>query len=84
MRHKIEVFTAGCPLCKETLKLLRETTCSECTIIEYNIREKCESKICLEKAREYSIKTVPTIIIDEKKIIEGKPSLQQFKETISL
>jgi glutaredoxin len=82
MKHKIEVFTSGCPLCKEALKLVRENVCSKCTVIEYNIREKCKTGVCLKKAREYGIKAVPTIIIDRKNIIEGKPSIQQFKEII--
>lgn len=84
MAHKIEVFTAGCSLCKETLKLIKETVCGECTITEYNIKAQCKSKICLRKMKEYGIKAVPTIIIDEKEIIEGKPSPQRIKKAISL
>jgi hypothetical protein len=26
-KRKIEVFTAGCPLCDETVKLVRELAC---------------------------------------------------------
>ena len=84
MKHKIEVFTADCPLCGETLKSIKETMCSECTVTEYNIREQCESKICLEKMKEYGITAVPTIVIDEREIIEGKPSSQRIKKALGL
>lgn len=84
MEHKIEVFTAGCDLCKETLEVIRKTACSECTITEYNIREKCESEICIKKAKEYNVKAVPTIVIDEKTLIEGKPTIRQIKEALSI
>jgi alkyl hydroperoxide reductase subunit AhpF len=80
--HKIEVFTAGCHLCEETLKAVREAVCEECTIIEYNIREKCESEICLEKAREYGIKAVPTVVIDGKIVLQGRQTVQQIKEAL--
>ena len=83
-KHKIEVFTAGCDLCKETMEMIRKTACSECTITEYNIREKCESEVCIRKAEEYGVKAVPTLIIDGKITIEGKPTISQIKEALKL
>lgn len=84
MKHKIEVFTAGCDLCKETMEVIQKAACSECAITEYNIRKKCESEICLRKAEEYGIKAVPTLIIDRNIIIEGKPTISQIKEALKL
>jgi len=84
MGHKIEVFTAGCDLCKETMEVIRKTACSECTITEYNIREKCESEICVKKAKEYGVKAVPTIVIDGKITVEGRPTIRQIKEALGL
>jgi len=82
--HNIEVFTAGCHLCKETMEIVQKAKCSECTMTEYNILEKCESEICLKKAKEYGIKTVPTIVIDRKIAIEGKPTTRQVKDALGL
>jgi len=84
MGHNIEVFTSGCYLCKETMQIIQNAKCSECTVTEYNIREKCESEICLEKAKEYRIKAVPTIVVDGKIVIEGKPTPRQVREALGL
>lgn len=84
MGHKIEVFTAGCHLCTETMEMIQQAKCGECTVTEYDIREKCESEICLKKAKEYGIKAVPTIVVDGKIAIEGKPTTKQVKDALEL
>lgn len=84
MGHNIEVFTSGCHLCKETMEIVQKAKCNECTVTEYNILEKCESEICLKKAKEYRIKAVPTIVVDRKIAIEGKPALRQVREALGL
>lgn len=84
MGHNIEVFTSGCHLCKETMEIVQEAKCSECVVTEYNIREKCESEICLKKAEEYGIRAVPTIVVDKKVAIEGKPTISQVKDALGL
>lgn len=84
MGHKIEVFTAGCHLCNETMEIVHKTKCGGCTVNEYNIREKCESRICLKKAEEYGIKSVPTIVVDRKIAVEGKPTIKQVKDALGL
>jgi len=84
MGHNIEVFTAGCDLCKKTMEVIQGATCSECTITEYDIREKCENETCVRKAKEYGVKAVPTIVIDGKITIEGRPTIHQIKEELGL
>lgn len=71
----IEVFTADCPLCKETLHLLRQEACTECEIIE----RRCSGDECCESAKGYGIKAVPTIAVDGKIRFVGKPSLPEVK-----
>lgn len=77
--HKIEVFTAGCPLCLDTMKMIKEATkeCG-CEVIEY----RCSGTECCEEAKSYGIKAVPSIAIDGKLVIEGKPTLDQLKNYI--
>ncbi|MCW3986350.1 MAG: thioredoxin family protein [Candidatus Bathyarchaeota archaeon] len=84
MGHSIEVFTAGCHLCDETIEIVQNTKCNECIVSEYNILEKCESEICLQKAKEYGIKAVPTIVVDGKIAIVGKPTVRQVKDALGL
>jgi protein-disulfide isomerase len=76
MGKRIEVFTADCPLCKDTLELIKKEACSECEIIE----RKCSGDECCSPAKDYGIKAVPTVVVDGKVAIVGKPSLEQVKE----
>lgn len=73
--RKIEVFTADCPLCKETLRLIKQEACPECEIIE----QRCSGKECCEPAKGYGIKAVPTIVVDGEVRFIGKPSLVEVK-----
>lgn len=75
MGKRIEIFTAGCPLCKDTLELIKKEACSECEIIE----RKCSGDECCPPAKDYGIKAVPTVVVDGKVAIVGKPTLEQAK-----
>ncbi len=63
-KRLVEVFTAGCPLCDETVKLVREVACENCEIQVYDLRQGCATNECLEKASQYGIKRVPAVVID--------------------
>lgn len=75
MKRTIEVFTADCPLCKETLQLVRQEACSECKIVE----RRCSGSECCPPAKDYGIKAVPTIVVDGKIKFVGKPTLAEVK-----
>lgn len=79
MAHKIEVFTAGCPLCKDTLSAVKEATkeCG-CEVIE----RRCEGTECCDPAKGYDIKAVPTIVVDGKIVHTGKISAEEFNQFI--
>jgi hypothetical protein len=79
----IEVFTAGCYLCDETMQIVREAKCEDCTITEHNLSKDCQCG-CLEKSKKYGIKVVPTIVVDGKIVIEGKPTVAQVKEALGI
>ena len=38
-QRSVEVFTAGCPLCDETVKLVQELACDSCDIQVRDLRE---------------------------------------------
>lgn len=59
-----EVFTAGCPLCDETVKLVRELACENCEIKVYDLREGCVTNECREKVVQYGIHRVPAVVVD--------------------
>ena len=63
-KRKVEVFTAGCPVCEDAVKLVEELACKDCEIIVYNLNELCESDECLEKIKTYNITRVPAVTVD--------------------
>ncbi len=70
MPHRIEIFTAGCALCKDLKSLVEIGKCAGCSLKEFDMRTPKN----LKKAKEYGVKVVPTIIIDGKIRLEGKPN----------
>jgi DNA-binding transcriptional MerR regulator len=62
----IEVFIAGCPLCDEAVRTVRETACPNCTVTVYDLLEGCETMECREKAAAYGIARVPAVVVDGK------------------
>lgn len=75
MKRKIEIFTADCPLCKDTLRLIRQEACPECEVIE----QRCSGDECCEPAKGYNIRAVPTLVVDGRIKFVGKPSLEELK-----
>jgi len=69
MPHKIEVFSANCPLCNRVVDEIEAGRCARCQLIVYNLSEN------LELARSYGVRVVPTVIIDREVKIEGHPDI---------
>jgi hypothetical protein len=59
-RHRIEVFTAGCPVCEEALRMLREIASPE----EITMRDMRGDKHAQKRARELGIHRVPTAVVN--------------------
>ncbi len=76
-KRKVEVFIASCPLCDETVGLVKKLACPSCDVTVYNLKEGG-----MDKAREYGISSVPTVVVDGK-IAEcckrGKPNEADLK-----
>ena len=60
--RKIEVFSAGCPLCSEAEKTVRELSCPSCDVTVLNMQEP-ES---LKRAKEIGVRSVPAVAVDGK------------------
>ena len=61
-QRKIEVFSAGCPLCSEAEKTVKELACPSCDVTVLNMQEP-ES---LKRAKELGVHSVPAVAIDGK------------------
>ena len=61
-KRKVEVFSAGCACCHETIALVKKIACSSCevTVHDMNKREVAE------RAKHLGIHSVPAVVIDGK------------------
>ena len=60
-KKKIEVFSAGCSACKETIEMVKRLAGEH----EVVVHDMNKSEIA-SRAREYGIRTVPAVVIDGK------------------
>lgn len=68
-QRTIEVFTAGCPLCDSTLRLVREAVSGcGCQVVE----RRCQGEECCEPAQRYGIRALPTVVVDGEIVFEGR------------
>lgn len=65
-KRVVEVFTGGCYLCDETLKMVRELACENCSILVHDLRPGQITAESREKAAKYGIQRVPAVVVDGK------------------
>jgi len=58
-KRQVEVFTAGCPVCEPTVKLVENLACSNCEVTVYNLFKEGADKV-----EQYEITTVPAVVVD--------------------
>ncbi|MBI5166911.1 MAG: glutaredoxin [candidate division NC10 bacterium] len=80
--RKVEVFTGGCHLCEEAIRLVKELACPSCEVIIHDLRPGFATEEALEGARGYRINSVPTVVVDGSIapccLREG-PSIEQLR-----
>lgn len=59
-RRKVEVFSAGCPACEETLQLVNEVACPSCGIEVHDMRDASVAA----RAKALGVRSVPAVVID--------------------
>jgi len=63
-KRRIELFTAGCPVCKPVVEMVKSMSCQYCEVIIYNLAEQCDTKECLTKIKEYNITSLPAVAVN--------------------
>jgi hypothetical protein len=73
-KRKIEVFTAGCSLCTDTLRLVKEAVAScGCEVIE----RRCPPEGVCAEGKAYGVRAMPTVVVDGSIIFEGRITREQ-------
>ena len=57
---KIQVFSAGCPICESAEQLVREVACPECTVEMVPINTPAGNAL----AAGYGITRAPAVVVD--------------------
>ncbi len=61
-KRKIEVFSAGCPVCEETIELVNRMACPSCEVSVLDINQPEVAK----RAKGLGARSVPAVAIDGK------------------
>lgn len=60
--RKIEVFSAGCAVCENTIAIINKIACPSCEVVILDMHQPEVSK----KAQQYSIRSVPAVVVNGK------------------
>jgi glutaredoxin 3 len=61
-QRKVEIFSAGCPACDETVKLVESFACPSCDVTVLDMHDQSVAK----RAKTLGVRSVPAIVIDGK------------------
>ena len=59
-KRKIEVFSAGCPICDETVAKVRDMACAFCEVMVLDMKDGDVA----DRARDLGIRSLPAVVID--------------------
>lgn len=59
-KRKIEVFSAGCRVCEETIEMINQGACASCEIIVHDMKTIGVAK----RAKALGIRSIPAVVID--------------------
>lgn len=61
-KRKIKVFSAGCPVCQETIELVKRNACQSC---EITVLDMNDTNVA-DRAKQLGVRSVPAVVIDGK------------------
>ncbi len=59
-KRKVEIFSAGCGLCKDTIELVNEIACSNCEVIILDMNDADT----VTRANDLGVKSVPAVAVN--------------------
>lgn len=61
-KRKIEIFSAGCAACEDTIKLVNSLACPSCDVSVLDMKDASVAS----RAKKLGIHSVPAVVIDGK------------------
>ena len=59
-KRKVEVFSAGCAVCEETIQLVNSIACPSCEVSVLDVKEASVAK----RAKSLGVRSVPAVVVD--------------------
>ena len=59
-QRRVEVFSAGCRVCEDTIELVKRAACSACDV---EVLDMMEERVA-RRAKELGVRSVPAVAID--------------------
>lgn len=59
-RRRVEVFSAGCPICTETIALVRRVACDGCEVVVLDMADRAVAA----RAQQAGVRSVPAVLVD--------------------
>jgi glutaredoxin 3 len=59
-KRRIEVFSAGCAACEETVAMVKRLACSSCDVAVLDMHDP----VVATKAKGYGVTRVPAVVVD--------------------
>ncbi len=59
-KRKIEIFSAGCPVCDETIELVNRLACPSCEVTLLDMRDERVAS----RARTLGVRSVPAVVVN--------------------
>ena len=60
MKHKIEIFSAGCKVCQDAITTAKELAGSEHEVVVHDMHQEGIAS----RAAQHGVKSVPAVVID--------------------
>lgn len=62
--RKVEIFSAGCPVCRETVDLVNELSCPSCEVMVYDMHSDAGAA----RAKALGVSSVPAVAVNDRLI----------------
>lgn len=59
-KRTVEIFSAGCSACEETIRLVNEVACPSCEVSIHDMNDPAVAK----RAKTLGIQRVPSVVVD--------------------
>jgi glutaredoxin len=59
-KRKVDIFSAGCPLCLDAVELVRRIGCPSCEVLVLDMKDSAVA----ERVKGLGIRSVPAITVD--------------------